>query len=572
MPVVDRDVTVATDSMNALDAARAVALYVFASSIVTWPLVLNLGTHLPLGTLGVPTVPWFNLWSLAWNADRFAHGLAGYWDAPIFFPRHDTFALSEPQAATGLVFWLLQALSGPIAAYNGVVILALALNGIAARHLLRVSGVARRAATLGGLLAVASSFAIKELGVVQLLAMYAPLFAIAELCRVLRAESGAVFVRLALWCALTLWTCIYYALLLAPFVVLAIAVATCRHKLRLRPYASLAVALAIGLCAASPLLLVQRRALSAQARSAEVVRRGSASLAAYLRLPAQSLGARLNPLFRAKPNARALYPGSALLLLAGVGAWRLRRTRERGFGLFCAAACMLALVLSCGTRWSVAGLLPYEWAVQRLIPGFAQLRSPYRFAAFVHMFLLPLAGLGLESMLAWSVGRRLLAHAIPLLLGLALLEGVAWPEPLHRFPVEQVHAPWVEWLRAQPEGAVAMVPPERSGRMEDFELVTLAMLQSLSHHHPMWGGYSGFFPSSNRLVAPRLRAFPALATQQALQRARVRYVVVDAAWLDAFKAASPSDPDPTRAWPLIYRSADKLVYGVPSTTVDSEGQ
>src|SRR5690349_7977848 len=77
-------------------AAGCTALYVTAALLVTWPLARHLTSHLPLGGLDAPTVPWFNLWTLAWNADRLAHGLHGYWDAPIFYPARDTFALSEP--------------------------------------------------------------------------------------------------------------------------------------------------------------------------------------------------------------------------------------------------------------------------------------------------------------------------------------------------------------------------------------------------------------------------------------------------------------------------------------------
>jgi len=73
-----------------LDGGRArgavVLLFGALAVVWTWPLALHATTHLPLGTESSATVPLFNLWTLRWNADRLAHGYAGYWDAPIFFP------------------------------------------------------------------------------------------------------------------------------------------------------------------------------------------------------------------------------------------------------------------------------------------------------------------------------------------------------------------------------------------------------------------------------------------------------------------------------------------------------
>src|SRR5258706_9795085 len=82
----------------------ALALFGATALLVSWPLATRLTTHLPLGSLGSKTVPLFNLWTLEWNLQRIAHAYAGYWDAPIFYPEHAAFALSEPEAVPGLMF------------------------------------------------------------------------------------------------------------------------------------------------------------------------------------------------------------------------------------------------------------------------------------------------------------------------------------------------------------------------------------------------------------------------------------------------------------------------------------
>src|SRR5215475_10688187 len=99
-------------------SVRRVLLFAAAAVVVTWPLASRLGTHLPLGSLSGRTVPLFNLWTLEWNAQRLAHGYAGYWNAPIFHPVKAAFAFSEPEAVPGLIFAAVRWAVGSIAAYN----------------------------------------------------------------------------------------------------------------------------------------------------------------------------------------------------------------------------------------------------------------------------------------------------------------------------------------------------------------------------------------------------------------------------------------------------------------------
>ena len=92
-------------------------------------------TALPTGTLTFGTVALFNAWTLWWNADRLRHGLAGYWDAPIFWPERGTFALSEPQPLGLLVAPVVWA-AGPVVAYHAYLLLLVWLNGVFAWRLI----------------------------------------------------------------------------------------------------------------------------------------------------------------------------------------------------------------------------------------------------------------------------------------------------------------------------------------------------------------------------------------------------------------------------------------------------
>jgi hypothetical protein len=510
-------------------------LYAAAALICTWPLAPQLYTHLPLGSLSNGTVPLFNVWTLEWNVHSLARGYRGYWDAPIFYPTRGSFALSETQALTGLVFAVLRPLFGSVAGYNSILLANLVLNAFAARRVLRVLGASPVSATLSGLLALGLPFVWKELGVLQLTALWPLWFALAELALLSRAAGAgppplAAGPRLALCCAATLWTCSYYALFLSVFLLLWAALFVRRELFT--PPAQRAALLGSGLlllAAAAPLALSQPRLMRGYSRSAETIHDGSATARGYVRLPRGALGGELVPFMQGQPGRRSLSPGLVLSGLALLGAWSVRGRLRRKFLIWCGASLALALVLSFGSRWSLGPWQPYASIVERYWPGFAHVRSPYRFAAFVQLFALLFAGFGLEALrLRLRARRDLLVTAATLL---ALLEVVPFGGSLTRFPSEAMRAPWVTYLAQHPGGALVMIPPADSRRSSAYEPTVVAMLQSLRHGHPLLNGYSGFFPPSADRLAGALRHFPEPRSQHLLARMPVRYAVIDKSWL-----------------------------------------
>jgi hypothetical protein len=339
-------------------------------------------------------------------------------------------------------------------------------------------------------------------------------------------------VRAALAYAAVLWTCVYYALLLGLLLLVAgvVLLADARARRRLRRVGVRAPLLALAIFAglAAPLVSVQRSALAERERAPDVIRRGSASAWAYARLPANSASAQLLPGLAAPPGKRSLYPGTVLVALALAGFAADRRGPRRVFVRFAALALVVAVLLSFGTRLSLGSWAPYA-LVQQLVPGFAQLRSPYRMAVFVQLLLVLLAGFGLHALarrhVRWSLA------LLPLLVALALLEVVPWGARVRRFPAQALSEPWIVWLAQQPPGVVAMVPPALSHKAIDYEPTALAMLQGLRHGHPLVNGYSGFFPRRADRIAHHLRRFPRAGDLRSLRRAGVTYAVVDLAWL-----------------------------------------
>jgi hypothetical protein len=505
------------------------AAYAALAALLTWPLATQLATHLPLGALGDPTVPYFNLWSLEWNVQRLVHGYLGYWDAPLFYPARDTFAMSEPQGLTGWLFAPAYWLAGPIAAYNLTLLAQLGLNGLCGRRLLRLMGVSHVVADLGGALFVGLPLVRHELGVLQLCAAWPVLLALGELVILAREPSAAALLRLGLWLVATAWTCVYYLLFLGLFALLAVPFYTRPALLARRPLLALGASAVLVLAGLYPLVAAERRAVGTHTRSAAAIRSGSGSVLAYVEPPRGSPLLRLFPGWSRPAGRRSLYPGALTCALALLGLWKARRVPPPRFYRFALALFVLALFLSFGTRWHFAGISPYALTVERFLPGFGQVRSPYRAALFVQIVLCGFAGLGLERALGWARARRLqLAAAVPgLCVALALAEIGGPGAALARFPEEALHEPWIAWLSRQAPGAVAMLPVTAGGQSAAYEDTALGMLQALRHGHPLVNGYSGFFPERTDRLMARLRRFPNGGAVSALREVGVRYVVVD---------------------------------------------
>src|SRR5213080_1040947 len=94
--------------------ALAASFYAVLTIVLTWPLAARLSTVLP-HDLGDPVL---NTWILWWNA----HAVpltARWWDAPIFYPVHGAFALSETMLAVTPLTTPLQWMgASPVLAYN----------------------------------------------------------------------------------------------------------------------------------------------------------------------------------------------------------------------------------------------------------------------------------------------------------------------------------------------------------------------------------------------------------------------------------------------------------------------
>lgn len=527
--------------------------YVGMALVVTWPLVVNWGTHLPLGSEVAVTVPLLNLWTLQWNGLSLAEGYVGFWDAPIFYPAGNTFSYSEPQPATGFLFALINLLAQkPILSYNFILLLTLSLNGLTSYGLFRYLKFEPPTAFLSGLLVVSLHFALNELGVLQLLVIYPVILTFTLLLAFSRSPNLKYGVGLSGAVTLMFFTCGYWGLFGTVFILWGGAVFMRRALWQTRPGLHLLAAITITTILVLPFLLQQQKHTAQFTRSTASVEGNSAQLIDYAR-PGRAHNLQL-PI--SGGSAQRLYPGFILTGLALLGATFAWQTGQRRWAVFCVSGAVLALLLSFGLNLNVGEIQPYQW-VRNHIPGFARIRSPFRFAMFVHLFLALLAGFAIRR--AWQKLPKLTA----LLVVVGLAELSVLPVSLYEFPQNKLEAEWVAWLKEEsegdPAGSILMLPFAQTNRVEAFEPTTIAMLQSLEHGYPLVNGYSGFFPPTYRHWRDQFNRFPSVQTLDLLtEEIKPTYLVIDQTWWTEEKAGQLDRLD--HPLHLVYEDSDKRIY------------
>ena len=504
---------------------------ILAALVATWPLATTILTAVPLGTEHESTVPLLNIWTFWWNADRAAHGFANYWDAPFFFPFDGVFTYSEPQPLIGLAVAPLWAVSAPPALiYNLAVLGMLTLNGIFAYRLARALHVARLSALLAGLLTVTLPFLANMSGVSHLLPIFGLLWTLDGLVRF--GESGAT--RHAVWAAVgfvaAFLTSQQYALMFAPFALAAGLLALAQHRFSARSAMRLGLA---GVGAALVVLVIALPALSLHrelgfVRSDFVVQKLSARAGDFLTRPANAW---LDFPVRNAEDTAGLFPGLLLLGLALVGGLVGRSNpRQRAWTAYLLLGTLAATLLAIGLNLDLLGWRPFD-TLRSVIPGLAELRSPFRYAAIMQLMLPILAALALARMSLRFA--RAGALAITLLALLAAAENLAVPAALAQIPLSP-RTGWADWLREQPpQTVVAHVPFPSGTSVTDYEVEGQRLFAQMAHGKFIVNGYSGYFPPGyTQFQLDMAKRFPERDLLCEMQKGlEVDTLVVDQSWL-----------------------------------------
>ncbi|NLF68358.1 MAG: hypothetical protein GX575_04805 [Candidatus Anammoximicrobium sp.] len=514
-------------------ALAAIFLVLALASI--WPAPRSPYEVLPTGWSAPGTVPMLNAWTIWWNADRLTHGLAGYWNAPIFHPEPGTFAFSEPQPATWIVAPMVWLAGSPLPAYQAYLVATLVLNALFAVRLLRTLRAGWMATVAGGVAVLLLPLVHQDRETVQLMALWGVLWTLDSLVRLRRQPSWPRGLVLGLAFSSVFLACIHHGLFLALLLGLNAWLTVPRR--RWKPW--LAAVVVAGLTASlllTPLLLPLRHLLARRGftRSAVEVQSLSATASDWFQaMP----GAAVNFTAAQSRSARPLSPGwirTGLALTCVLLA--MRRRRDRRAVLFLAALGCWSLFWSFGANLRIGAWQPWhilaEWA-----PGFSQVRSAYRFAYFGQLAVVLLAAVGLDRLSRSRAVRPGANRAGRLVSGLfvlscALVAFEVPPAPLGLVSVPDVakEPAWAVFVRRHTPAhrAIVCLPFMEAYSADDYERSAKWMLFGTWHGVAMVNGYSGFFPDSWVRMVEALKPDPfSECALDVLAAAGVEYVVIE---------------------------------------------
>ncbi len=328
--------------------------------VMTWPQAAHLGTRVK--DRGDPLL---NTWIMAWDARKLsAVELSDLFDANIFYPQKRTLAYSEnllPQAVAALPVRL--AGGSPVLAYNVVFLLAFATSALAMAAFARTMTGSDLGAAVAGIAFAFSPFMFSHLAHVQVLAAGGIPLTFLFLERFFRTRRWRDAAGVAAAMAVQMLANGYYALFLALFVPVVAAAHLLDAEVRRDRRVWIRLGAAAGLVAAVTAPVMLQYVLVQREMGLDRGIGYAARLASYLATPRENIlyGA-LTERF-AQPE-RELFPGLAVLVLAGVGAaalvqrWRRPRTdapdrRRSGWvlavdALMIATAVLAAVVLLTG--------------------------------------------------------------------------------------------------------------------------------------------------------------------------------------------------------------------------------
>ena len=492
---------------EALSAAAAYA------AITTWlfrPLVRHLGSvSVTIGdALG-------NMWALTWAGRHLLEPRVLY-DAPIFYPTRGALILNEGLFAQALEAGPLLALgASPLVAYNVVFLLTFPLSALAAYALARDLSASRGGAFIAGLGYAFCAYRFHHLPHVHTLSyQWFPLVLLA-LRRTLGTGSARWAVALGAFGVLQAWSSGYYAALLAPVCALALLAGWRSAPAPGRRAAVLALATA-GLIAATPLLTYWWQArVQGFTRSREECVHWSAWWRSYLEPGELATAPHLRALHDRFASPAALFPGTAVAVLAAVAL--VRRRRDRGvLGLALLAAA--GLLLSLGPDIHVGSTVvtgPFE--LLRYLPGFGLLRTPSRMGVITVLALDILAAFGYAELARAGARARVVRAGI---LALAVWESATF-DAASRLGVVPPPPPVADWLRTAPRGPVLELPWEDPADSPPY------LYWSNVHAQPMVNGWASFEPQRPMELA-RIASccWPRDYAVRTLRGAGVRYVVV----------------------------------------------
>ena len=548
----------------------ALFLYSCLTLVLTYPAVLRL----KVAIIGDYVDSFLNTWIVAWGVRKITRGEWGsLFDANIFFPDKNTLAYSEHLLGVALTAIPIQlGFNDPLVTFNVSVLISFVLTALGMYLLVWYLTGNGYAAFFSGLLFSFFPWRIAHIAHLQLLsAQWLPLTFL-FLHKSVKSFSYRSLLGAALFFILQFYSCGYYGLFLALFVVVFMILALLEAETgRYRLLGRFGLFFLISFLVILPVYLPYWKLKKdfGFSRPFGEVLFFSADFASFLSVPLQNrLWGNLLSGF-GKPEGD-LFTGLIAGVMSLIGVWSLAQWRKASktrpaatrtpSRVFSALVLPLRLLTLLGEK--ISSLLPrfraseprfyfyllilsflltlgpvihwqgrpisygpylllYQW-----VPGFEGLRVPARFVVMMHLAVSVLAGYGL----AWVLGRmpsswkrQAVGSGFALL---ALIEYASFPISMPSVPAGKDFPQVYVWLAKQP-GDFPILEIPLPSRPEEVWRDAAYVYFSTYHWKKLVNGYSGFIPPGyTRLYQEELRGFPSKETLSRIQQLGVQYVII----------------------------------------------
>jgi hypothetical protein len=427
------------------------------SVVMTWPLLIHLGTVVPRD-IGDPLA---EAWQPAWGGHALLHQPLHFFDANRFWPLKDSLAFGDAlvgYAPTGIIG------SGPHAAmvrYDLLFIFAYALAFFGAYLLARELGLSPAGAAIAGAAFAFAPYRLEQDGHLQVISSGGIPLAIAFAVRGIRLRRP--------WWLFWAWVVAAWQVSLGwvlglPFAYGlggAVVIGVVAWLIRGRPplprrmviigATGAVVFIAVSYWIAHPYLYIADNFPAAK-RSPHEVAAFSGPLKVLLTAPEENwIWGSATAGFRNSLTTlqeKTLFPGLLIVVLAvvGLGSSSLSRRWRIGLGI----AAVVIIVLELGFREEGGLLWPYR-ILYEVLPGWDAIRTPGRLATFASLALALLAAAGGEAVLRAARRSRLPAWSSASVAGLIVLAIVTEGRSLPFDPFDNQAIPEVPPAQASTE-------------------------------------------------------------------------------------------------------------------------
>jgi len=501
--------------------------------------------------VGDPYDPSFHAWTISWDVHAIFTNPFNLFNANIFFPNRYTLAYSEHEITNALLASPFLALSGdPIQSANITLYLNFILSGIGAYLLSKRLTKSRLSAFVSGIAFAFAPYMFSHITQLSICSVGWTPLSFLFLHRYIEDKKAYDAFLFALFFVLQFLSNTYVGLFLSVGVVIFIVVRIFFDRktftLKLIVYGALALILAAILIFpfAYPYIKVhslnpgfERKLYEVEAHSADVQD--------FLVAPEFSFiwgkvtkHFRENTYKRAGPNARSLFPGLIIFILAILGAASLFRNgkgEERFYFWAYLSICLCSASFCLGPSLFVFGRrasipMPYD-ILYRFYPGLRALRVPTIFSVLTTLSLAVLAGFGARALAGFfsKRGRNVEAFASVVLVALIFLDVMTTSLPLAPLPRKKDFPKVYSWLASKPGDAPTLELPMPRDDGAWVVLESRRTYFSTLHWKKIVNGFSSFKPPSYNEAKMLFRNFPDDKCERFLKRDRIQFLIIHTA-------------------------------------------